>query len=456
MTLAAVLALVITAPAATVDVGHPQGVLVGEITHDSAWLQTRCPGGVVAFDLSPDAALPPAKTIGLGPAPASPADDHIVRLPARGLTPATSYTWRLRSGADEESLSERARGTFRTLPGPDGSGSVRFVVVTGMNYHRFQQGYRGADKELGYPALATIRDLAPDFVIFTGDNVYYDTPQEGRARTAEEMRAKWHEQLALPRFHELFAKVPGFWMKDDHDHRFNDCDTSGKKLPKSDLGIRIFREQAPIVALADDTSPTWRTHRLSKDVQLWLVEGRDHRSDNKAPDGPAKTLWGKTQLEWLQRTLLESDAAVKILASPTPMIGPDDAYKRDNHTNPKGFRREGDEFLAWVVKHGLHEKGFVILCGDRHWQYHSAHPSGIQELSCGALVDANSRIGRAPGDPKSTDPEALIRQPFTSPRASGGFLLVETVVEGDERSLRASFLDEKGAVLHVARPVKGY
>ena len=60
------------------------------------------------------------------------------------------------------------------------------------------------------------------------------------------------------------------------------------------------------------------------------------------------------------------------------------------------------------VMKALDEQGFYIMCGDRHWQYHSVFPNGIEEISCGALVDANARIGRSPGDPKSTDPEAKI------------------------------------------------
>ncbi|RMG59984.1 MAG: alkaline phosphatase, partial [Bacteroidetes bacterium] len=161
------------------------------------------------------------------------------------------------------------------------------------------------------------------------------------------------------------------------------------------------------------------------DLQLWFVEGRDFRSPNAMPDGPDKTIWGAEQLNWLKESLLASDATFKLLISPTPMIGPDDKRKTDNHTNLGGFRHEGDAFFAWLDENGFQDKGFYILCGDRHWQYHSIHPNGIEEFSCGALVDQNSRVGRKPGDPGSTDPEGLIRQPFTSPQAGGGFLLVE-------------------------------
>lgn len=162
-------------------------------------------------------------------------------------------------------------------------------------------------------------------------------------------------------------------------------------------------------------------------------------------DGPDKTLWGRAQLDWLKKTLLASDATHKILISPTPIVGPDDAYKIDNHTNHRGFRHEGREFLDWIKEKELEKRGFAILCGDRHWQYHSIDATGVEEFSCGALCDANSRLGRKPGDPESTDPDAKIRQPYTQAEASGGFLRV--VISKDAQA-RFQFYDEAGELLY--------
>ena len=115
-----------------------------------------------------------------------------------------------------------------------------------------------------------------------------------------------------------------------------------------------------------------------------------YRSNNKDKDGPNKSIWGKEQKEWLKNTLLASNATFKVLVSPTPMIGPDDAYKIDNHCNTDGFLYERDEFFKWVKDKGLDKKGFYLVCGDRHWQYHSVSKEGIEEFSCGALIDANA------------------------------------------------------------------
>jgi alkaline phosphatase/alkaline phosphatase D len=298
-------------------------------------------------------------------------------------------------------------------------------------------------------------EMELDFFVGTGDNVYYDG-RVFRATSQSELRRKWHEQLVQSRYVELFRNVPTYWEKDDHDHRYNDCDCSGDREPSSDLGIATFREQVPVVDPSDPEARTYRTFRVSRDLQIWLVEGRDYRSPNRMPDGPDKTLWGAEQLAWLKSTLLESDATFKLLISPTPLVGPDDAYKIDNHTNHRGFRHEGREFFKWVVRHDLHQQGFYTVCGDRHWQYHSKDPLGIEEFSCGALVDENSRLGRKPGDPKSTDPDAEVQQFYTQEKASGGFLRI-TVGPGREpatASARFTFVDEYGHVLYETEKVR--
>ena len=50
--------------------------------------------------------------------------------------------------------------------------------------------------------------------------------------------------------------------------------------------------------------------------------------------------------------------------------------------------------------------------GDRHRQYHSTHPSGFEEFSCGALIDSDSRTGHLPGDPVTTDPMLRLFSPM--------------------------------------------
>ena len=460
-----------------------QGIMAGEVTDDAALVQLRLtmdeklvdgdlPGiaGVASFSLS---AIGDSAPVTVKTATASPESDFIVRVSFTDLVPNTRYRCETQIGSSDQHLHKGPAVEFKTLPGKDLSVPVSFAVVTGMNYARFHgpkqtakgdttkksnvklsKAYRGPDKNQGYPALETIRKLKPDFFVGTGDNVYYDTPNNTPAKEIRELRQKWHEQFVQPRFLELFAEVPTFWMVDDHDYRKDDCDNTGDYLPTADTAQKILLEQLPYSDTKADIQTadvkTYRTYRLSKDLQIWFTENRFFRSPNKMQDGPKKTIWGTEQKQWLKKTLVESDAKFKILISPTPMVGPDDLRKTDNHCNIGGFEHERDEFFEFVKTNGLDQQNFFLVCGDRHWQYHAVDPSGIEEFSCGALIDANSRLGKNPGHPKSTDPDGKIKQPYTQAKASGGFLIVrcEPAKDDSAPNLKFEFFDEKGTPLY--------
>ncbi|WP_246105659.1 alkaline phosphatase D family protein [Rosistilla ulvae] len=462
-----------TAPAAGM------GIMVGELTSTAAHVQVRLtvgenlverdlPGaaGTVSFRLFKEGN---DQVVAKQILKASEHRDFIARATFKSLQPGTRYRCEttITSGTDVGKPGPVAR--FKTLPAVDATAEVRFVVVTGMNYakfhgdqridlkqHRVENNtnlpapYAGVDKPLGYPALASILKLRPDFFIGTGDNVYYDTPDKPRAKTVTELRQKWHEQFIQPRFRDLFGEVPTYWMIDDHDFRKDDCDNSGNYSPTPVLGRRLMLEQLPVAQADDSDAKTYRTFRIGKDLQIWLTENRMYRSDNSMPDGPEKTIWGAEQKAWLMKSLEASDATFKLLISPTPMVGPDDKRKTDNHANIGGFRTERDQFFAWLKTKRIDNGNFFVVCGDRHWQYHAIDPSGIEEFSCGALVDANSRLGRKAGDPASTDPEGLIQQPYLQDPRSGGFLEVTLSPAGDSQpaTLRFIWRDEQGVVLH--------
>jgi alkaline phosphatase/alkaline phosphatase D len=382
-------------------------------------------------------------------------NDYILRQQLRGLNTGRTYFYRLMFGADQSRTETGPVRKFKTLAAADQPVSVRFAVGNCMNYAFFFNGPKddgrkartdATDRQLGYPAMESIRKLQPDFFVGAGDNVYYDHPAKTAAQTRPELRRKWHEQFVLPRVVDMVGQAATFWMKDDHDYRYNDADRTGNKAPSHELGVRTFREQLPVVASPDSAEVTYRTVRCGQLLQVWMVEGRDYRSPNKSPDGPEKTIWGAEQKAWLKRTVLASDATFKILISPTPLIGPDDAYKSDNHTG--GFRHEGEEFFAWLKAN--RQNNFYIINGDRHWHYHSIHPTGYEEFACGALNAENSRLGRNPGDLRSTDPQAKVKQLYTDVKPTGGYLLAEISPSkhGEPARLHFSIQDEWGKELY--------
>ncbi len=466
---------------------NAQGEMAGEVSDSSVILQTRLTAvdgltqddvagaaGVAQFEWSESPEFTGStKTEWMK---AVPEHDFIVKKRITGLKPGTRYHYHAIFGVDEKSAKAGPARSFKTLPGATAATEVNFVVVTGMNFNAFYRGaraYKGADRTQGYPALVPILEAKPDFFVGTGDNVYYDSGPK-HAQKAEDMRGFWHEQFVQPRMVNLMGQVASYWEKDDHDTRYNDSDNTGTLEPLPALGKTIFEEQMPVRDPADERAVPYRTYRVSKDLQIWMTEGRDYRSPNMSTE-PGKTMWGAEQVAWLKRTLLESDATFKILISPTPMVGPDDInraefggtvqgargraqvvretlpdavqgqdeLKRDNMTNPGGFAKERDEFFAWLRQNRILGNNFYIICGDRHWQYYSIDPTGVEEFSTGAIVNENARLGRAPGDPLGNDPEGLIKQPYTNKQPIGGFLKF-TLQPGDKPKALFRWYDDHG------------
>jgi alkaline phosphatase/alkaline phosphatase D len=454
-----------------VPIGTAQGVFAGELTETGAILQSRLTTrgrdengevqgitGVARFELSEDPEFANFDATDWLTALAD--NDFIVKARVDGLAPATVYHFRLRYGRNEGTSKLSGVSRFETLAGPAISRPVTFTALTCMNYEKFHFGdfnaegemklkpYPGHDKHLGYPALSYISLLEPQFVIYNGDNVYYDQNPSGQAvaSTVEDMRFRWHRQYSQPRLLDIMGVAGGYWLKDDHDFRFNDSDLEGDRAPSPKTGIRIFREQVPVVDPALENAVTYRTRRVSRELQLWFLEGRDYRSPNAMEDGPGKSIWGKEQMAWLKKTLKASDAVFKILIVPSPMVGPDKGRKSDNHTNFGGFRHEAGEFFAWLGEEGFSPEELFIITGDRHWQYHSIHPSGFQEFSAGSISYANAQRAVKPGDARGTDPQGLIKQPYVSPDLRGGFLQVYVIPGGESRKdeFKVRVFDEWG------------
>jgi len=289
------------------------------------------------------------------------------------LSPNTTYHVRVESRGIDGGEGTASDGQFRTAPAPDQVERVVFTVSTG-------QGDDDQDSPAGFKIYPSMLKLDPSFFVHTGDILYYDK----LAKTVELARYHWQRMYSWPTNVDFHRQVASYFIKDDHDTWRNDCWPTMRSPYMHEFTFRqgqlIFREQVPM------SERTYRRFRWGKDLEVWLVEGRDFRSPNTAPDGPEKTIWGAEQKAWFKRTLGESDATFRLLISPTPIVGPDRATKQDNHANSV-FQHEGDEVRAFLA---AQENAFVV-CGDRHWQYHSVHPeTGVREYSCGPASDKHA------------------------------------------------------------------
>lgn len=288
-----------------------------------------------------------------------------------GLKPGTRYFYRVLIEGRPQQVAPLP--SFVTAPGLGEKG--RFRIAFGSCV-----GDTIAAAAPAWAELAARRDLGAkaggfDLLLMLGDNHYANSTDPDKLRTyytAHRLSAGWRE---------LVAHVPTYAIWDDHDFGPNNSD--GTEPGKED-SLRVFREFWANPASGEADNPGCYFTFQRGDVQFFMLDGRYHRSPNKAPDGPGKTMFGAAQLAWLKRELLASKATFKILAngSEWESFGSDDSYSL--------FRHERDAFFAWIDEKRI--DGVVLISGDRHFSagYHVL--GRFVELSSGPFGSGNARL----------------------------------------------------------------
>lgn len=323
--------------------------------------------------------------------------DFTAQWKLEGLKPGTKYITVVEARSLDGKPSAVLRGSFQTAPATTEPIPLKFCITTCHDFIR-------RDDELsGHKIYPAMNALGPNFIVHAGDIEYYDKPDPW-ALTKPLMRFKWGRIFSLPNNRDFYNRTTTYFMKDDHDTLANDS-WPGKKYGAVSFeeGVQLFNEEQ-----FPSKPERYQTIRWGRDVQIWILEGRDYRSPNNMVDGPDKTILGKQQKTWLFQTLRDSKAPFKLICSPTPIVGPDRDNKHDNHAN-EVFAHEGNEIRSFLSE----IPGVILFCGDRHWQYASVDSeTKLWEFGCGPGSE-NHELGWKPGD---------VRPEHRFLRVQGGFL----------------------------------
>jgi alkaline phosphatase/alkaline phosphatase D len=278
-----------------------------------------------------------------------------------------------------------------------------------------------------------------------GDNVYFDAPAEWAATSEKSMRERYRELVELPYLTSILAAMPSYWMKDDHDHRFNNSDPHAAGQPSHKSALKIFREQVPIKPDNSDVGGvTYRKILFNEDLELWILEGRDHRSPNSQQDGPLKTILGFKQREWLFKSLKESDARFKVIVSATPIFGPARAASNDNHATSDGFQFEG-ELIQNFLKDNFEPDEVIVIGADTHWLSHVENKFGFHEFLVGSVGELIVRPERGS---ERLSPPPIDNIDHYLDKQNLGFLKLNNYRNGAEAKLEIQLINAFGRPLY--------
>ena len=356
--------------------GHAtHGVAVGEVTATRAVIWVRCEVpehvGVTCHTAASDHAIDAATT-------ASATHDGTARVVLDGLLPAHAYRCQVRCAATptDGDASGALALTFATAPTPDTPAPVRFAWggdVGGQNVCR--------DRDLGYPIFRTLAAEHPDFFVALGDMIYADDPCRpvGRygnqqvpgppaATSVSDFWAVWKYNRDDAAFRSFVATTPYYAVWDDHEvandfgphHDTGHPDNNPAQQHLLQPGRQAFLDYNPFPAETDVSHTLYRTVRWGRHVELFLLDLRQYRDSNAAPDSDSrpKSMLGAAQRAWLEERLRASDATWKIIVTSVPLVIPtgDARRGRDGWANvdeATGFERELLDLLRVMQRHGI-------------------------------------------------------------------------------------------------------
>lgn len=411
----------------------PQGIAVGDVTARGAllWVRTEGPA-FVQVEWAPPSVWEAASKMASAVAPVArtarmltgPETDFTVTIPLDGAVPGTLYRYHVLvepvgDGAAPTDATLAAQGEFTTLLAAQHSAPATFAWSGDLGgQQRCRQGAGG------YPIFDVVRNQDPDFFLFLGDTIYSDDtcaspPNEPgadfKAFTLTEYRARHRYQRGAESLRRFLETVPVYAIWDDHEVRNNFAGPFDDQMP---AGRQALREYWPIASPSGDPSRMYRSVRYGADLELFILDTRQYRSRNADRDGPAKTMLGAAQLQWLLEGLTHSTAIWKVIATSVPLSIP----KGGGATVPgydgwaggpdsTGFERERQVIVDAILGQKL--KNVVFIGGDVHWVQANAYDpdqDGVIDFHEFIAGPLSARHGRVTAASETLHPTRLINE----------------------------------------------
>ncbi len=261
-----------------------------------------------------------------------------------GLEPGSRYEYRIRR---EEGLYPAPNPQrFRTPPRP---GQAEDLVV-GFGSCAGDWG-----EDASQPVWRAVHAQRPDLFLWLGDNIYFRL-QESEWLDPAAMAERWRIQRGLDSLQPLLAGTAHYATWDDHDYGPNDSDKGyARKFDSLELFQRYWANPG---AGSGGAPGVWHRFRRGQ-VEFFLLDGRFHREPQSQEPDAHKTQFGEAQWRWLEAALRESDAAFKVLASPSQVLA-------DYHSYEGWWAYPADRERLYRLAAEAQIDGLVLISGDRH------------------------------------------------------------------------------------------
>ncbi len=189
-----------------------------------------------------------------------------------------------------------------------------------------------------------------DFMVWTGDNVYYLAGQWNsyKKMVKKNLRSRYRSPID-----DFLASCPQYAIWDDHDYGPNDSDG---RFKLKDTALTVFKRFWANPYYGTNGKDGVFCHFSHQDCDFFLLDSRFHCNKNK----DERKLLGEMQIEWLKEKLLASKANFKFIFSGTQFL----PVEQSGETWGK-FGTERNDFLRFLRDNEI--IGVIFVSGDRHY-----------------------------------------------------------------------------------------
>lgn len=203
-----------------------------------------------------------------------------------------------------------------------------------------------------YKIFATIVEKQPDFMMWTGDNIYL---REVDWNTRTGILHRYTHTRSTPEIQPLLGSVHNYAIWDDHDFGPNNSDRSFWNKEMTLEGFKLF---FPNPGFGVNGNPGTTTMFTWADVDFFLTDNRYYRSPNYR-ENTERVIFGEEQIEWLVDALCYSKAPFKIIFVGGQFLNP--VTYGENHST---YSEETNRLLTLIDQERI--QGVIFVSGDRH------------------------------------------------------------------------------------------
>lgn len=324
------------------------GPIVGMVEPTSAHVLYRPGAAQTTLKLS---VLTKGKVVRSVTASSQTANDLVAKFAVTGLTPATSYTYKIEDADGRTLVEPGPQNSFTTVDPARKGNRVTASFVSCVDIET-----TGIWKEMG--------KLKSDAVFLMGDTPYIDSSD------LSVVRDRHRKFLQMPDLAALASNTPTVGTWDDHDFGRNNGNGRNMMRGKENT-LRGFVDYRAHAQFGNGKEGVYHKVDLGM-MEVFLLDPRYFSQTEPSPvDESQPTCFGADQWKWLLKSLSKSKAPFKVLA-----FGAIWQDKKNKETDDMfTYWYERDALLDFIKAEKI--SGVVLLGGDIHVARHLNHPQRV-------------------------------------------------------------------------------